>query len=84
MAYVLSVPLWVWVAVMFAALEAATLILWSDDRKRMADARSEVRRAQANARLWRLLAEGRGSGAFNGKRTRVAPAYHAPRASDSF
>ena len=78
MAYVQSVPLWVWLSVAAVLGETGILHAWLTEYRRARAAERALAKANGRARLWRALAENT-DGAFVGKRTQLAPQYHAPR-----
>lgn len=75
-----SAPMWVWVAwataVASVGLLVAAVLRASARAERWRDA---ARKARSQARLWQIVAEGRARSVLDGKRTVVAPQYHAPR-----
>lgn len=76
-----NAPLWVWLALLAVCASCGWVIAaveWRRAGRRAAWWEQAARAAQAEARGWRALA---GPDApVLGKRTVVAPQYHAPRA----
>lgn len=73
-----AVPTWVWLAVVAVLAEVGILCAWLAEYRRARTAERALRKVEGRARLWRALAEN-ADGAFIGKRTQIAPQYHAPR-----
>lgn len=71
-----AVPTWAWVAVALACGALACLA----ERQRTKHWQSVARKARTDALVWEAVASGRARNAF-GKKTVVAPQYHAPRAA---
>jgi hypothetical protein len=90
MAYVFElvrwVPAWAWPATVSAAAYAALVVMWRKDARRASAWELAARSANADARIWRSVAERaeaalvrQGSVSVFDKRTVVAPHFHSPR-----
>lgn len=70
-----AVPAWAWVALVLVC----GALVWFAERQRTKHWQSVARKARTDALVWEAVASGRARNAF-GKKTVVAPQYHAPRA----
>jgi hypothetical protein len=81
-AAVCEAPLWVWSGVAAFCAWVAMIGLWLQENRRAVRWENAAHAAQAEARGWRALAGYDEAQPF-GKRTVVAPRFHAPRAGSS-
>ncbi len=75
-AYVVSVPLWVWLAIVSALAEVAILCVALRERRRSERWEFAARAAAADARMWRNVAR---AASVHTNKTIVSPAFHFPR-----
>jgi hypothetical protein len=80
MAYVAEVPGWVWCVAVAVAAHVASWVLALRSYRSAEHWRGVAKKARTDALVWEAVAAGRARNAF-GKKTIVAPQYHAPRAA---